>query len=227
MTREEYCELERERKLLEFPVLGLMRIAGVALCEEARIEDRLNDLYQRTKTDVELRRKSKRAKKPKPMDKFHHALFDAEVLPFLAQCAEDDSEELLQRRINNTKALLEAQVDVTPLDVWHVVKSSCTADFGSQGYGAGKYAHGSLLPAKAALLNAGIECHIRVYETQPVKQDAYGHWYESERFELWAPIEPELLSYVILNFGEDARSVHQKHGLNHKVYDPFDPRDPF
>ena len=226
MTREEFCKLKKERDRVAPSLFGVHTIAGVGVTAEGRIVEELNATYVREKEALEQRLKSKRAKKAKPLDSFLHACFDAEMIPRLHEWVQDDLRELDVRRAELQQAFDAAvcgDIDCTPLQQWNMVKDSNSSQY-SQGYSNGTYARGALKCAEDALERAGIPYHVRSHGGMYADASWGGN---VQYFELWAPLEPELLLYVLIKHGRDPLEVNREHNLNNRVLHPFDTRDPF
>ena len=221
MDRQDYIELRQEWHRIQ-PSL-LPNLFG----PEHDIVKAIDDCYKAALEATQQRFMRKRANKLKPLTCQHQ--FDAEVGPVLFAAIKEDLRALIARQRAVENELVAAEdVDCTPLDhVWHVVQSSSTRDFGSQ-TNPNFYARGVLREAEDALQRAGIPFQVQSIKEHDSKPDGCGYWHDPVyTFRLWAPIEPELLTYVRVNFGRDSLEVNREHLLNNAVLHPFDQRTPF
>jgi hypothetical protein len=137
--------------------------------------------------------------------------------PSIFVLTEVDLADLWREQEEVQDLIIDATVDdVSSLDIWNVVETSSIQAY-SQGFGNAAYARGALRWAEDALTRAGLP-----HAVTEEKEDGSPVLYR-----LWAPIEPELLDYIIMNFGRDPLEVNREHNLNNTVLHPGDRRPPF
>ncbi len=118
---------------------------------------------------------------------------------------------------------LAPHVKMDPDACWHRLRTSHSGTYGSQGYGAMKYAEGILVPLVDMLERRGFECHIRQINYQRgTGMFAIDH----ADYELWANCQPWMFdaAHRCLSLSDSVESLKRR-GINPLVYNPFLPEE--
>lgn len=129
--------------------------------------------------------------------------------------------EINQEKENHQKILykLAPLVKAEPEQCMHMLKSSSSHGYSSQGYGATTYAKGVLVPYQDRLESLGFEVHIREVNYQPGR-GTFGC--TSATYELWANCPAWMFDAISRCLSmEDAVASWKRRAINPLVYNPY------
>ncbi len=192
-----------------------------------RLQKLATDAFNK-ECDAEIKRlrgpgkKKKGADDPVPSGEFYAALREKVLAEFPAQKRMDEAKALRQAKTDMLYATA-ARVTFSPAgDEMRKIDSSMDASYATQGYGASKYARGSLAPLTDKLERLGLKTEIRDEllwknpKPGPFDVDA------SCVHELWANREPWLADAMNRTItAKEALASWRKRSLNARVYWPL------